>query len=229
MSQDLWTALDAYIAEHLLPRDSAPEAALAASDAAGLPSIAITPNQGKLLELLARIHKAQSILELGTLGGYSTIWLARGLPEDGRLITLERDSRYAEVAHKSISGAGLGERVEIRVGPALETLPELHAQGAGPFDLIFIDADKKNYPGYLEWSLKLSRVGTVIVGDNVVRAGSILDPRADDPDFGDGGTAAGVRRFYELLAAEPRVEATAIQTVGAKGHDGFALGLVTAL
>lgn len=229
MSQDLWTDLDAYIAERLLEQDSALEAALAASEAAGLPSIAITPNQGKLLELLVRIHKAQSILELGTLGGYSTIWLARGLPEDGRLITLEREPRYAEVARESISGAGLGELVEIRVGPALETLPELHAQGAGPFDLIFIDADKKNYPGYLEWSLKLSRIGTVIVGDNVVRAGAILDPRADDPDFGDDGTAAGVRRFYEMLAADPRVEATAIQTVGAKGHDGFALGVVTAL
>lgn len=229
MSQDLWTAVDAYIAERLLPRDSALEAALAASEAAGLPSIAIAPNQGKLLELLVRINKAQSILELGTLGGYSTIWLARGLPEGGRLITLEREPRYAEVARESISGAGLGELVEIRVGPALETLPELHAQGTGPFDLIFIDADKQNYPGYLEWSLKLSRIGTVIVGDNVVRAGAILDPSAEAPSFGDGGVAAGVRRFYEMLAAEPRVEATAIQTVGAKGHDGFALGVVTAL
>jgi predicted O-methyltransferase YrrM len=229
MGQDLWTAVDAYIAERLLSQDSALEATLAASDAAGLPSIAVTPNQGKLLELLARIHKAQSILEFGTLGGYSTIWLARGLPADGRLITLERDPRYAEVARESISAAGVGERVEIRVGPALEALPELQAEGAGPFDLIFIDADKKSYPGYLEWSLKLSRVGTVIVGDNVVRAGAILDPRVDDPGFGDDGTAAGVRRFYEMLAADPRVEATAIQTVGAKGHDGFALGVVTAL
>jgi predicted O-methyltransferase YrrM len=229
MSQALWTAVDSYIAERLLSRDSAPEAALAASERAGLPSIAITPNQGKLLELLARIHKAQSILELGTLGGYSTIWLARGLPEGGRLITLERDPRYAEVARESISRAGVGKRVEIRVGPALETLPQLHTEGAGPFDLIFIDADKQNYPGYLEWSLKLSRVGTAIVGDNVVRAGAILDPDAEDPGFGDGGAAAGVRRFYEMLAAQPRVEATAIQTVGAKGHDGFALGLVTAL
>lgn len=226
MSQDLWTAVDAYIAERLLPQDSALEAAVAASDAAGLPAIAITPNQGKLLELLSRIHGAQSILELGTLGGYSTIWLARALPENGRLVTLERDPGYAEVARANIANAGLGDLVEIRVGPALERLPELHAEGAGPFDLIFIDADKQNYPGYLEWSLKLARVGTVIVGDNVVRAGSILDPRAEDPDFGDGGTAAGVRRFYELLAEEPRVDATAIQTVGAKGHDGFALGLV---
>ena len=229
MSQDLWTAVDAYIAERLLPRDSALEAALSASDAAGLPPIAITPNQGKLLELLARIHGAQRILELGTLGGYSTIWLARALPEDGRLVTLERDPGYAEVARANIAHAGLSDAVEIRVGPALERLPELHAEGAGPFDLIFMDADKQNYPGYLDWALKLSRVGTVIVGDNIVRAGAILDPRADDPGFGDGGSTAGVRRFYEMLADESRVSATAIQTVGEKGHDGFALGLVTSL
>jgi predicted O-methyltransferase YrrM len=229
MNHDLWTAVDGYIAEHLLTPDPVLDAVLAASDAAGLPPIAITPNQGKLLELLARIHHAHSILELGTLGGYSTIWLARALPADGRLITLERDPRYAEVASVNIANAGFSEIVELRVGSALATLPELHAEGAGSFDLIFIDADKQNYPGYLEWSLKLSRVGTLIVGDNVVRAGAILDPDADDPSFEDGGIAAGVRRFYELLAAEPRVSATAIQTVGAKGHDGFALALVTAL
>lgn len=229
MNHDLWTAVDGYIAEHLLQPDPALDAALAASDDAGLPPIAITPNQGKLLELLARIHRARSILELGTLGGYSTIWLARALPQDGRLITLERDPHYAEVARANIAGAGFGEIVQIRVGPALQTLPELHEQGVGPFDMIFIDADKQNYPGYLEWSLKLSRVGTLIVGDNVVRAGAILDPNADDPSFEDGGIAAGVRRFYEMLAAESRVSATAIQTVGAKGHDGFALALVTTL
>lgn len=228
MTHDLWTAVDDYIAGHLLPPDPALDAALAANDAAGLPPIAITPNQGKLLELLARIHKARRILELGTLGGYSTIWLARALPEDGRLVTLEREPVYAEVARTNISRAGLADRVEIRVGPALETLPELHAEGADPFDLIFIDADKQNYPGYLEWSLKLSRAGTVIVGDNVVRAGTILDPAADEPSFADGGIAAGARRFYEILAADPRVSATAIQTVGAKGHDGFALALVNA-
>jgi predicted O-methyltransferase YrrM len=229
MSQDLWTAVDGYIAERLLAPDPALDAALAASDAAELPPIALTPNQGKLLELLARIHHAQSILELGTLGGYSTIWLARALPQGGRLITLEREPRYADIARANIAGAGFADTVQIRVGPALETLPQMHEEGAGPFDMIFIDADKVNYPGYLEWSLKLSRVGTLIIGDNVVRAGAILDPAADDPSFGDGGTAAGVRRFYELLAAEPRVSATAIQTVGAKGHDGFALGLVAAL
>ncbi len=229
MDQALWTAVDGYISEQLLPEDPVLEAAIAAADAAGLPPIAITPNQGKLLELIARIHNAQSILELGTLGGYSTIWLARALPEGGRLVTLERDPGYAELAQTNIANAGLADVVDIRVGPALETLPELHEQVAGPFDLIFIDADKQNYPGYLEWSLKLSRVGTLIIGDNVVRSGAIVDPAAEDPSFGDGGVAAGVRRFYEMLAAEPRVTATAIQTVGAKGHDGFAVALVTAL
>jgi predicted O-methyltransferase YrrM len=226
MSDDLWSAIDDYIDARLLDRDPSFDWVLASSEAAGLPSIAVTPSQGKLLELLARIHKARSILELGTLGGYSTIWLARALPKDGRLVTLEREPSYAEVAKANIADAGLAELVELRVGPALETLPGLHAEGVGPFDLIFIDADKQNYPGYLEWSLKLSRPGTVIVGDNVVRAGAILDPKADDPSFGDGGTAAGVRRFYDLLAGEPRVSATAIQTVGAKGHDGFVLALV---
>lgn len=227
MNHDLWTAVDGYISEHLLTPDPVLDAVLVAGDAAGLPPIAITPNQGKLLELLARIHHAHSILELGTLGGYSTIWLARALPKGGRLVTLERDPRYAEVARANIAGAGLADMVQIRVGPALQTLPELHDEGVGPFDMIFIDADKQNYPGYLDWSLKLSRVGTLIVGDNVVRAGAILDPNADDLGFEDGGIAAGVRRFYEMLAAEPRVSATAIQTVGAKGHDGFALALVT--
>jgi predicted O-methyltransferase YrrM len=229
MDQDLWSAIDTYISEQLLPEDPALEAAIATSDEAGLPPIAITPNQGKLLELIAHIHKARSILELGTLGGYSTIWLARALPESGRLVTLERDPGYAELAQTNIANAGLTEVVDVRVGPALDTLPVLHEEGAGPFDLIFIDADKQNYPGYLEWSLELSRVGTLIIGDNVVRAGAILDPEADDPGFGDGGVAAGVRRFYEILAAESRVTATAIQTVGAKGHDGFAVALVTAL
>lgn len=229
MDQDLWSAIDGYICERLLPEDAPLDAAIAAGDAAGLPPIAVTPNLGKLLELLARIHKAERILELGTLGGYSTIWLARALPKDGRLVTLERDPGYAELAQANIANAGLAEIVDVRVGPALETLPELYEQGAGPFDLIFIDADKQNYPGYLEWSLKLSRVGTLIVGDNVVRSGTILDPDAEDPGFGDGGVAAGVRRFYDMLATEPRVTATAVQTVGAKGHDGFALALVTAL
>jgi predicted O-methyltransferase YrrM len=155
MSHDLWTAIDGYISEHLLPPDPALDSALVAGEAANLPPIAITPNQGKLLELLARIHNAQSILELGTLGGYSTIWLARALPADGRLVTLERDPRFAEVARANISNAGFDDVVQIRVGDALQTLPQLHDERAGPFDMIFIDADKQNYPGYLEWSLEL--------------------------------------------------------------------------
>jgi predicted O-methyltransferase YrrM len=222
-----WTAVDRYITDLLLGEDPVLAAALQASDAAGLPPIAVTPNQGKLLELLARIHGARRILELGTLGGYSTIWLARALPTDGSLVTLEAEPRYAEVAWANIAHAGFEEVVELRVGAALQTLPQLHAEQAGPFDLIFIDADKGNYPGYFEWSLKLSRPGTVIVGDNVVRDGAILDPDAYDPTHGDG-LIRGVRRFYELVAAEPRVSAsaTAIQTVGAKGYDGFALMIV---
>jgi predicted O-methyltransferase YrrM len=228
VSDGLWTAIDDYIAERLLGDDPVLDSALAASDAAGLPPIAITPNQGKMLELLARIQGARSILELGTLGGYSTIWLARALAQGGRVVTLEREPHYAEIARANIANAGFAGVVEVRVGPALQTLPDLQAEGAGPFDLIFIDADKQNYPGYLRWSLELSREGTLIVADNVVRAGAIVDPRADDPGFGDGGRAAGVRRFYEMLAAEARLSATAIQTVGAKGHDGFALAVVGA-
>jgi predicted O-methyltransferase YrrM len=226
--QQRWTAVDGYIAEHLLPADAALDAAVADSVAAGLPPISVTPNQGKLLQLLARMQGARSILELGTLGGYSTIWLARALPAGGRLITLEAEPRYAEVAQANIARAGLSELVELRVGPALQTLPELHAEGAGPFDLIFIDADKQNYPGYFEWALRLSRPGTLIVGDNVVRDGAILDPDADDPTVGNEGIR-GVRRFYELAGAQVEqgsVSATAIQTVGAKGYDGFALVLV---
>ena len=224
MTQELWTAVDRYICDHLLPEDPALDAALRKSDAAGLPAIAITPNQGRMLALLVRIHGARRILELGTLGGYSTIWLARALPPGGSLVTLEANPDYAALALENIAGAGLGEIVQLRVGPALETLPVLAAEGE-PFDLIFIDADKQNYPGYLEWSLKLSRPGTLIVADNIVRGGAILDADAEDPR-GDG-VVRGVRRFYELLAAEPRLSATAIQTVGAKGHDGFALALVS--
>jgi deazaflavin-dependent oxidoreductase (nitroreductase family) len=226
--QHRWTAVDDYIAEHLLPADAALDAAVADSAAAGLPPISVTPNQGKLLQLLARMQGARSILELGTLGGYSTIWLARALAPGGRLVTLEAEPRYAALARANIARAGFAELVELRVGPALQTLPELHAEGAGPFDLIFIDADKQNNPGYFEWSLRLSRPGTLIVVDNVIRDGAILDPDADDPTVGNDGIR-GVRRFFELVAAEVEngsVSATAIQTVGAKGYDGFALLLV---
>jgi predicted O-methyltransferase YrrM len=201
------------------------DAAIAASAAAGLPPIAVTPNQGKLLGLLARVQGARTILELGTLGGYSTIWLARALPAGGRLVTLEAQAEYAEIARANIAHAGLAETVELRVGPALQTLPQLVNEGAGPFDLIFIDADKKNNPGYFDWSLKLSRPGTLIITDNVIRDGAILDPDADDPTLGNQGIR-GIRRFFEKLAAERRVSATAIQTVGSKGYDGFALILV---
>jgi predicted O-methyltransferase YrrM len=225
MAQQTWSAVDGYIADRLIPEDPTLDAALAASHAAGLAG-AISPSHGRLLELLVRIRGARSILELGTLGGYSAIWLARALPADGRLISLEADARCAALARENIANAGLAQIVHVRVGEALQTLPELVDEGAGPFDVIFIDADKRNNPAYLEWSLKLSRRGSVIIADNVVRAGAILDPHGFDPRLGEGGIR-GVRRFYELLAAEPRVSATAIQTVGAKGHDGFALALVT--
>jgi predicted O-methyltransferase YrrM len=224
-TQERWTAVDRYITDLLVPEDAALEAALQDSAAAGLPPIAVTPNQGKLLGLLARVQRARTILELGTLGGYSTIWLARALPAGGRLVTLEAEAEYAELARANIARAGLAESVELRVGPALQTLPQLVAEGAGPFDLIFVDADKKNNPGYFEWSLKLSRPGTLIIVDNVVRGGAILDPNADDPTLGNEGIR-GIRRFFELLAAERGVDATAIQMVGSKGYDGFALMIV---
>jgi predicted O-methyltransferase YrrM len=215
-----WTEVDRYIEQRLMPPDEALDAALAAAEAAGLPAIEVTPTQGKLLHLLARMQDARAILELGTLGGYSTIWLARALAPGGRLVTLEADPRYAEVARASIDRAGLGEVVELRVGPALETLPQVEADGVGPFDLVFIDADKRSTPEYFEWGLRLARPGTVIVADNIVRGGAIVDPEADDAGV------AGMRRFLDVAGAEPRVSVTAIQTVGAKGHDGFALALV---
>lgn len=222
MNQEQWTAVDRYLTDKLLSPDPSLEAALRASADAGLPSINVTPNQGKLLQLLAWAQGARNILEIGTLGGYSTIWLARALPAGGRLITLEFDPKHAEVARANITHAGLAEAVELRVGRALETLPQLATERCGPFDFIFIDADKENYPGYFTWALKLSRRGTLIVADNVVRKGAVIDPASGDP------LVQGVRRFYELLAAERRVNATAIQTVGSKGYDGFALAVVTA-
>jgi predicted O-methyltransferase YrrM len=224
-NQELWDSVDRYICDHLLTEDPLLEAALAASDAGGLPPIAITPNQGKLLELLVRLCGARTILELGTLGAYRTIWLARALPAGGHLITLEAEPSYAEVARANITRAGLDPIVELRVGQALDTLDQLIADGAGPFDLIFIDADKRNNPGYLIKALELSRAGTLIIADNVVRGGTILDPDGSDPQMDNAGVR-GVRRFYELVADEPRLSATAIQTVGSKGHDGFALALV---
>ncbi len=227
LGQERWSAVDDYLATQLVGEDSVSAAALAAGAAAQLPPITVSATQGKLLELLARVHGAQRILELGTLGGYSSIWLARALPPGGRLVTLEASPRFAEVARGNIERAGLAETVEVRVGAALETLPQLAAEAGPPFDMIFIDADKANYPLYLEWSLKLSRPGTLIVADNVVGAGAIIDAGGSEP-WGEAGGVQGVRRFYGLLGAEPRVSATAIQTVGDKGYDGFVLALVTA-
>jgi predicted O-methyltransferase YrrM len=219
--KDQWKAVDRYIADLFVPNDPVLDAALRDSDAAGLPSIHVSPNQGKLLMLVARAVGARRILEIGTLGGYSTIWLARGLADEGgRLVTLEFDARHAEVARANIARAGLAGAVDVRVGRALDTLPALAAEGGGPFDLIFIDADKPSYPDYLAWSLRLARPGTLIVADNVVRDGAVVDADSADPNV------RGVRRFNELLAAEPRVSATALQTVGAKGYDGFAVAMV---
>lgn len=233
MSQELWTSVDEYINQTLVASDQALEAALADSAKAGLPAINVAPNQGKLLHLLARAilltraaaardagKASGSILEIGTLGGYSTIWLARALPPGGRLITLEADPRHAEVARANIARAGVSDRVELRLGRALDTLPDLAAEGSGPFDMIFIDADKPSYPEYFAWAVRLSRPGTLIVADNVVRKGAVADPNTTDP------LVQGIRRFNERVAADTRVRATAVQTVGSKGYDGLALIVV---
>jgi predicted O-methyltransferase YrrM len=220
MRQETWSSVDQYFGDLLVPSDPALDAALADSAAAGLPPHSVAPNQGKLLQLLARMCGAGSILEIGTLGGYSTIWLARALPADGRLVTLEANPKHAEVASTNIARAGLSSVVDLRVGKAADILPLLHAEDVGPFDLIFIDADKPSNPVYLEWSLRLSRPGTVIIGDNVVRNGAVTDGSSDDPNV------KGVRRFLELVSAERRLSATAIQTVGAKGYDGLAIAIV---
>jgi len=218
-TDDLWTAIDGYFEDCLVSRDEALEAALTASAKAGLPQINVAPNQGKLLMLLARAIGARRILEIGTLGGYSTIWLGRGLPPDGKLITLEAKPQHAEVARGNIARAGLDAIVEVRVGRAQGMLPSLADEG--PFDLIFIDADKFGTPGYFQWAVKLSRPGSLIIVDNVVREGALLDAGGGDPDV------QGMRRFFDLAGADKRVSGTALQTVGAKGHDGFAILLVT--
>ena len=220
MSQELWTAVDRYVAESLIPRDPVLEEALQANAAAGLPTIDVAPNQGKLLYFLARIQGARRILEIGTLGGYSTIWLARALPSDGTLVTLEVEAKHADVARANIERAGFSSIVQLRLGPALESLSELQKEGAQRFDLIFIDADKQNIPAYLEWSLRLSRSGTVIITDNVIREGAVINPEDPDP------RVQGVRRFFEMIAADSRLDATALQTVGSKGYDGFTIAIV---
>lgn len=226
MPQQQWTAIDRYITDLFVGSDPALEEALRASAAAGLPAIQVSPNQGKLLMLLAQVQQARAILEIGTLGGYSTIWLAKALPpggniRGGRLVTLEVDPAYAALAEKNVARAGFADVVEVRVGAALETLARLAAENRGPFDLIFIDADKPNYAEYFEWSLRLARRGSLIIADNVVRKGAVVDAASGD------ASVRGVRRFNELVAGERRVSATAIQTVGSKGHDGFAIALVT--
>ena len=221
MSQPQWTAVDNYITDLFVPPDPTLDAALQATADAGMPLINVAPNQGKLLHILALAHGARSILEIGTLAGYSTIWLARALPASGRLITLEVDPKHAEVARANIARAGLAETVELRLGRALDTLPQLVTEGAGPFDLVFIDADKPNTTAYFEWALKLTRRGSLIIADNVVRDGAVIDAGSTD------ASVQGVRRFNAALAAEPRVTASVIQTVGSKGYDGLAFAIVT--
>ncbi len=220
MSQELWAAVDHYINGLLIPPDPALDAAVEASRAAGLPEIAVTPTQGRLLRLLARMSRARNILEIGTLGAYSTIWLARALPEDGRLVTLEADPKHCDVARENIARAGLASLVDLRLGPALDLLSEIAAEGQEPFDFVFIDADKENIAPYFSWALRLTRPGAAIVVDNVIRDGEVANPRCPDP------MVQGVRRFNEALAAERRVTATTLQTVGSKGYDGFTLALV---
>jgi predicted O-methyltransferase YrrM len=220
MSEQLWRQVDEYVEQRLVPADPVLAAALQASADAGLPPIALTPALGKLLHLIARIHGARRILEIGTLAGYSTIWLARALPDDGELVTLELNPRYAEVATANAERAGLAGLIKIEVGPALESLRALVAAGVAPFDLVFIDADKQTTPEYFELALELTQPGSVIVTDNVVRGGALADPDTQDP------RAQGMRRFHELLAGDARVSATTVQTVGSKGYDGFTLARV---
>jgi predicted O-methyltransferase YrrM len=220
MNQEQWSAVDAYVSDLFIPPDDALTAALADSAAAGLPAIHVAPPQGKMLHTLALAVGARTILEIGTLGGYSTIWLARALPPDGRLITLEANPRHAEVAQANIARAGLADVVEIRLGPAQETLAQLAVANLPPFDLIFIDADKPGYPDYLAWSLRLTRPGGLIIADNVIRKGEIINAASEDENV------QGMRRFNELVAAEARLAATIVQTVGEKGYDGFLLAAV---
>lgn len=220
MSQDLWTKVDEYYAG-VVAEDDALKAAVAESEKAGLPPIAVTANQGKLLMLMAQMIGAKKILEVGTLGGYSTIWLARGLAPGGKLVTLEYEQKHADVANGNFFRAGLANRIEVRVGDATKTMPQLIAENAGPFDLIFLDANKDGYPIYYEHSLKLSRKGTIIFADNVVRDGAVADPTTTDE------AVRGVQRLREIVAKDKRVSATAIQTVGSKGYDGFALIIVS--
>jgi predicted O-methyltransferase YrrM len=218
MNQEQWSEVDAYFSERLIPADPILERTLIACDVAGLPQQAVTATQGKFLQLIAQIQRASRILEFGTLGGYSTIWLARAVPKGGSVTTLEANAQHAAIAKSNIEEAGFSDVVDIRVGKAIDTLPLL--QNEAPFDLIFIDADKQSNPTYLEWALKLSRPGTVIIGDNIVRNGAVIDPTSVDANV------IGVRKFFDLMSENPRLSATAIQTVGSKGYDGFSLAVV---
>ena len=220
MSRKTWNAVDSYIVESLFPADPVLDAALAANSKGGLPAIDVSPAQGKLLNLLVRMSGAKRILEIGTLGGYSTIWLARALPSDGKVVTLELEPHHAKVARANLERAGLSELVDLRVGPALESLATLAAEGAGPFDMVFIDADKPNNPNYLSWAMKFSRPGTVIICDNVIRDGAVLNE-----DGSDAGVE-GARAAFSFIGGNDRLDGTAIQTVGAKGYDGFAIAIV---
>ena len=220
VSPSLYQQVEDYIEDLFVPSDPALEATLSSTAEAGMPQIQISPGQGKFLYLMAKTCGARRILELGTLAGYSTIWLARALPSGGRLITLEYDKAHAEVAEANIDRAGLGERVEVMVGPALETLPKLERRGERPFDLVFIDADKSNYTAYLDWAVRLTRRGGLILADNVVRGGRVLAPENSDASAGDA------RAFNAALAADPRVEAIIVQQVGGKSHDGLAVAVV---
>jgi predicted O-methyltransferase YrrM len=220
MDQTLFSDVDRYITDRLAPRDEDLEAAQKASADAGLPAISVSAAQGKMLSIYATMIGARRILEIGTLGGYSTLWLGWALPVGGSIVTLEADPKHAEVARANIARAGLADSVEVRVGKALDTLPKLAAENPAPFDMFFIDANKDSIPEYFQWALKLSHKGSLIVVDNVVRGGKILDAQSADANV------QGVRRFYDMLAKEARVSATAIQTVGSKGYDGFALAVV---
>ncbi len=220
MTQDTWTKIDHYYQDRLTTKDAVLDAALTSGNAAGMPAIDVSPNQGALLHILALAPGTKKILEIGTLAGYSTICLARALPADGRLVTLEFEPAHAKVAQANIDNAGLTDRVEIRVGKAIDHLPTLAEENVGPFDLIFIDADKASIPDYFTWALKLSRIGSLIIVDNVVRDGEVLNANSDDPDI------QGIRRFADMLHTEPRVTATTMQTVGAKGYDGLTLARV---
>ncbi len=220
MDEEVWTRAQRYIEEQLLGKDESLDTVLAATEAAGMPPIQVSPTHGKLLKLLAQMHGAKRILEIGTLAGYSTIWLARALPADGKLITLEFEPKHVAVARDNIAKAGLADKVEVREGSALDTLPLLASEGAAPFDLVFIDANKSGYADYLGWALKLTCRGSVIIADNAVQQGRIADATCDDTNV------QGIQRFIEMLGSEPRVSATIVQTVGSQGYDGLAIGVV---